>query len=170
MKNLLAAVAIGAAATLGVAGCASQNPEAKRSAGEFTDDAALTAKVKTAIATNVGARAAGSINVETYKGVVQLSGFVDSKDMAERALAAARKVGGVNSVRCRIDRAIQVRRRGNEAFHYFPATIYDLYCGQGHFVSGEGFEPLFRCWWSWVYRQPYGAPAAGKGQCASSSL
>ena len=98
MRTLFAAVAIGAAAALGVAGCASQS-ETQRSAGQFTDDAALTAKVKTAIATDVGARAAGSINVETYKGVVQLSGFVDSKDMAERALAAARKVGGVNSVK-----------------------------------------------------------------------
>jgi osmotically-inducible protein OsmY len=99
MKALLAAVAIGAAATVGVAGCASQNTETKRSAGQFTADAAVTAKVKTAIASDVGARAAGSINVETYKGVVQLSGFVDSKDMADRALAAARKVGGVSSVK-----------------------------------------------------------------------
>ncbi|TMG73914.1 MAG: BON domain-containing protein [Betaproteobacteria bacterium] len=99
MRSVLAAVAISTAVALGVAGCASQSPQAKRSTGEFTDDAALTAKVKTAIATDVGARAAGSINVETYKGVVQLSGFVDSKDMAERALAAARKVSGVNSVK-----------------------------------------------------------------------
>jgi len=40
MKALLAGVAIGAAVTLGVAGCASQNPETQRSAGQFTDDAA----------------------------------------------------------------------------------------------------------------------------------
>src|ERR687883_1354529 len=99
MRTLCAALAISAAAALGVSGCASRNPETQRSAGQFTDDAALTAKVKTAIATDVGARAAGSINVETYKGVVQLSGFVDNKDMAERALAAARKVGGVSSVK-----------------------------------------------------------------------
>ncbi|MFN2646475.1 MAG: BON domain-containing protein [Burkholderiales bacterium] len=99
MRTLFAALALGAAATLGVAGCASQNPETQRNAGEFTDDAALTAKVKTAIATDVGARAAGSINVETYKGVVQLSGFVDNKDMAERALAAAKKVSGVKSLK-----------------------------------------------------------------------
>jgi osmotically-inducible protein OsmY len=99
MKALLAGVAIGAAVTLGVAGCASKNPETQRNAGQFTDDAAVTAKVKTAIATDVGARAAGSINVETYKGVVQLSGFVDNKDMAERALTAARKVNGVSSVK-----------------------------------------------------------------------
>jgi osmotically-inducible protein OsmY len=99
MKTLCAAIAIISAAALGIAGCASQNAPAQRNAGQFTDDAALTAKVKTAIATDVGARAAGSINVETYKGVVQLSGFVDSKDMAERALAAAKKVSGVNSVK-----------------------------------------------------------------------
>ena len=98
MRTLAAALAIGAAVALG-AGCASQNPQNQRSAGQFTDDAALTAKVKTAIATDVGARAAGSINVETYKGVVQLSGFVDNKDMAERALTAARKVNGVSSVK-----------------------------------------------------------------------
>jgi osmotically-inducible protein OsmY len=98
MRTAVAAFAIALVAALGVAGCAS-SPETKRSAGQFTDDAALTAKVKTAIATDVGARAASAINVETYKGVVQLSGFVDSKDMAERAVAAAKKVSGVQSLK-----------------------------------------------------------------------
>ena len=98
MRTVIAAFSIALAAALGVAGCAS-SPETKRSAGQFTDDAALTAKVKTAIATDVGARAASAINVETYKGVVQLSGFVDSKDMAERAVAAAKKVSGVQSLK-----------------------------------------------------------------------
>ncbi len=98
MRTALAAFGIALAATLGVAGCAS-SPETKRSAGEFTDDAALTAKVKTAIATDVGARAASAINVETYKGVVQLSGFADNRDMANRAVEAARKVSGVKSLK-----------------------------------------------------------------------
>ena len=98
MRPLLAACSIALAAALGVAGCAS-SPETKRSSGEFTDDAALTAKVKTAIATDVGARAASAINVETYKGVVQLSGFVDSQDMANRAVASAKKVSGVKSLK-----------------------------------------------------------------------
>lgn len=98
MKPLLTAISIALAAALGVAGCAS-TPETKRGAGEFTDDAALTAKVKTAIATDVGARAASAINVETYKGVVQLSGFVDTQDMANRAVASARKVGGVKQLK-----------------------------------------------------------------------
>jgi osmotically-inducible protein OsmY len=98
MRTVIAAFSIALAAALGVAGCAS-SPETKRSAGEFSDDAALTAKVKTAIATDVGARAASSINVETYKGVVQLSGFVDSQDMASRAVDAAKRVSGVKTLK-----------------------------------------------------------------------
>ena len=62
-------------------------------------DAALSARVKAAIATDVGARAAGSLNVETYGGVVELSGFADSEQQATRAAQAAKKVQGVRSVR-----------------------------------------------------------------------
>ena len=92
----MAATAAVAAAVLGA--CASR-PENQRSAGEFTDDAALTAKVKTAIATDAGARTASAVNVETYRGVVQLTGFVDSEDQASRAVSAAKKVQGVRSVK-----------------------------------------------------------------------
>ena len=98
MRTAIAAFSIALATAFGVAGCAS-SPETKRTVGETSEDVALTAKVKTAIATDVGARAAASINVETYKGVVQLSGFVDSQDMANRALAAAKKVGGVQNLK-----------------------------------------------------------------------
>ena len=98
MRTAIAAFSIALATAVGVAGCAS-SPQTKRSAGEFSEDAALTAKVKTAIATDVGARAASSINVETYKGVVQLSGFVDSRDMANRAVDAAKKVSGVKTLK-----------------------------------------------------------------------
>jgi hyperosmotically inducible protein len=66
---------------------------------ESGSDAALSAKVKAAIATDVGARAAGSLNVETYGGVVELSGFADSQAQATRAAQAAKKVQGVRSVR-----------------------------------------------------------------------
>jgi osmotically-inducible protein OsmY len=66
---------------------------------ESGSDAALSAKVKAAIATDVGARAAGSLNVETYGGVVELSGFADSEQQASRAAQAAKKVQGVRSVR-----------------------------------------------------------------------
>ena len=99
-RNTLAAATVAVAAAFGIVGCASpDHPENKRSAGEFTDDAALTAKVKTAIATDVGARAAAAVNVETYRGTVQLTGFVDSQDMANRAVNAAKKVNGVKSVK-----------------------------------------------------------------------
>ena len=98
MRTAIAAFSIALATAFGVVGCAS-SPQTQRSVGETSADAALTAKVKTAIATDVGARAASSINVETYKGVVQLSGFVDSQDMANRALAPAKKVGGVQNLK-----------------------------------------------------------------------
>jgi hyperosmotically inducible periplasmic protein len=94
-------VAGAAAALTGLAGCASSTSEdrSRRSAGEFTDDAALTAKVKTAIATDAGAKTAAALNVETYRGVVQLTGFVDSEEQAQRAVSAAKKVQGVRSVK-----------------------------------------------------------------------
>src|SRR5215212_6918613 len=99
MKSSLAAVSIAVAAALGVGACASPKPESQRNAGEFTDDAAITAKVKSAIASDVGARTAANVNVDTYRGVVQLSGFADSKDQMERAAKAAGKVSGVKSVK-----------------------------------------------------------------------
>ncbi len=88
-----------AATAASVLGACASDRQTQRSAGEFTDDAALTAKVKTAIATDAGARTASAVNVETYRGVVQLSGFVDSEDQASRAVTAAKKVQGVRSVR-----------------------------------------------------------------------
>jgi hyperosmotically inducible protein len=89
----LAVVAIG-----GFAACSS-DPQKKETAGEYASDTGLTAKVKTAIATDVGARTAAGVNVETFKGTVQLSGFVDSQDQATRAADAAKKVDGVRSVK-----------------------------------------------------------------------
>jgi osmotically-inducible protein OsmY len=83
---------------LAVAGCAT-NKGPERTTGEFTDDAAVTAKVKSAIATDVGARTAAAVNVDTYRGVVQLTGFVDSDEQATKAANAAKKVSGVRSVK-----------------------------------------------------------------------
>ena len=99
MRKTLAACTIALATALAMGGCASSKPENQRNAGEFTDDAAITAKVKSAIASDVGARTAAAVNIETYRGVVQLSGFVDSQDQATRAVSAAQKVGGVKSVK-----------------------------------------------------------------------
>lgn len=87
-----------AALVLGLSACANDGSP-RRGAGEFASDAALTAKVKTAIATDVGAATAANINVNSYKGEVQLSGFVASNDQASQAAMAARGVEGVHSVR-----------------------------------------------------------------------
>lgn len=96
-----------AAAALGLSACATDSDSSRRGAGEFTSDAALTAKVKTAIATDVGAGTAANINVNSYKGDVQLSGFVGSQDEVSRAVQAANSVEGVRNVRN------DVRVRGN---------------------------------------------------------
>ena len=98
-RAVFTAAALALAGVL-AAGCASQEQkQQERTAGQFTDDAAVTAKVKSAIASDVGARAAAAIDVDTYRGVVQLSGFVDSKDVVERATQAAGKVSGVKSLK-----------------------------------------------------------------------
>ena len=93
------AAGFAAVALAGLGACASSEDVNRRSTSEFTDDAAVTAKVKSAIATDAGARTAGAVNVETYRGVVQLTGFVDSEDQATRAVSAAKKVQGVRSVK-----------------------------------------------------------------------
>jgi hyperosmotically inducible periplasmic protein len=91
--------ALGMIAALALAACASKPPETARTTSDFNNDATVTARVKSAIATDVGARTAAAINIETYRGVVQLTGFVDSRDQAAKAEAAAKKVDGVRSVR-----------------------------------------------------------------------
>lgn len=74
-------------------------PSAKReSAGEYIDDTAITAKVKAAFATDPQVKAT-QVQVETYKGTVQLSGFVDSKESSRRAVELARQVHGVKDVK-----------------------------------------------------------------------
>src|SRR5688500_6984910 len=87
IRNLFLALFL----AVGVAACGSA-PKEQRSAGEFTDDAALTAKVKSAIATDAGA-------VEADRGAVQLTGFVDSDEQASRVVTATKKVSGVRSVK-----------------------------------------------------------------------
>ena len=66
--------------------------------GEYVDDALITAKVKTAIFNEPSLKTA-EINVETFKGVVQLSGFVSSPQSVETAVNVARQVKGVQSVK-----------------------------------------------------------------------
>ncbi|MBU5636206.1 BON domain-containing protein [Geomonas sp. Red69] len=71
-----------------------QNQE---STGQYVDDSVITAKVKSAIFGDPTLKLL-QIKVTTYKGVVQLSGFVDSKQSADKAGEVAREVKGVVSV------------------------------------------------------------------------
>jgi hyperosmotically inducible protein len=79
-----------------VIGCASTSKQ--EGTGEYVDDSVITGKVKAAIFNDPVTKVA-EINVETYKGVVQLSGFVSSSAAASRAVELARTVSGVKSVK-----------------------------------------------------------------------
>lgn len=86
-------------AILLVAGCAGSG--ADKSTGEHVDDAVITTKVKTAMVRADDVDAV-DVKVKTYKGVVQLSGFVDSENEASEAELIARRVAGVKRVENRI--------------------------------------------------------------------
>ncbi|MBI3545570.1 MAG: BON domain-containing protein [Gammaproteobacteria bacterium] len=77
-------------------GCAPTNKQ--ESTGQYVDDALITTKVKTAIF-NEPTLKATEINVETYKGTVQLSGFVNSQTDINKAVEVARQVKGVAAVK-----------------------------------------------------------------------
>jgi osmotically-inducible protein OsmY len=66
--------------------------------GEYIDDSVITGKVKAAFAADPVVKAT-QVQVETFKGTVQLSGFVDSRESAQRAVEIARGVKGVQSVK-----------------------------------------------------------------------
>jgi hypothetical protein len=123
-RALLVAAALGSTV---MAGCASDNeretpapqPAASRqpaapgqpaaagqqTAGEAVDDAVVTAKVKARLVDDEVTKAY-QINVETFKGTVQLSGSVDSEEARSRATELAKNVGGVKDVK----NSLQIRR------------------------------------------------------------
>ena len=77
-------------------GCASTAKQ--EGTGEYVDDTVLTSKVKAAIFSDPSLKSA-EINVETFKGVVQLSGFVNSREDINKAVKVTRSVPGVVSVK-----------------------------------------------------------------------
>ncbi len=77
-------------------GCASTSKQ--EGTGEYVDDTVITTKVKTAIFNDPNLKSS-EINVETFKGVVQLSGFVSSRADINRAVEIARGIAGVKSVK-----------------------------------------------------------------------
>jgi len=78
------------------AGCASTRTQ--EATGEYVDDTVITSKVKAAILAEPSLSSA-EINVETFKGVVQLSGFVNSSADITKAIEVARGITGVTSVK-----------------------------------------------------------------------
>ncbi|WP_033137320.1 BON domain-containing protein [Aeromonas finlandensis] len=79
-----------------VVGCASTTT--KEGTGEYLDDSVITTKVVTAIFNDPELKTA-EINVETFKGVVQLSGFVTSNYNINKAVVVAKSIKGVTSVK-----------------------------------------------------------------------
>ena len=112
-KALLVAAVLGSTA---IAGCAATSDEesaaaaqkesaaTQQTAGDVVDDSVVTAKVKAKLVDDPVTKAY-QINVETFKGTVQLSGFVDSAEARSRATQLARDVGGVKDVK----NSLQVR-------------------------------------------------------------
>ena len=125
-RTLLVAAAIGSTV---LAGCAADNERAsstrqqaathhpapapagapaasgQQTAGEAVDDAVVTAKVKARLVDDEVTKAY-QINVETFKGTVNLSGSVDSEEARSRASELAKNVGGVKGVK----NSLQVRK------------------------------------------------------------
>ena len=85
-----------AASALFAAGCASTSSQP--STGEYIDDSTITTKVKSAIFNEASLKVL-QINVETYKSVVQLSGFANSNTDISTAGKIAESVAGVKSVK-----------------------------------------------------------------------
>ena len=79
-----------------VVGCASKPKQ--EGTGEYIDDTVITTKVKAAILGEPTLKSA-EINVETFKGVVQMSGFVNSAADIDKAIELTRRVEGVKSIK-----------------------------------------------------------------------
>ncbi|MBU2623522.1 MAG: BON domain-containing protein [Proteobacteria bacterium] len=87
---------IGLVLVVFIAGCA--GTVNRESTGEYIDDSVLTSKVKAEIFNDPMLKVL-QINVESFKGVVQLSGFVNSAQASARAVEIANSVKGVKSVK-----------------------------------------------------------------------
>ncbi len=107
IQNKLLVLTISLVGALALAGCGKSEekgpkpegpkPEAKTTVGTEVDDSAITTKVKSALLADADVKSF-DIKVETRKGEVQLSGFVDNQSQMDRAVAVAKGVEGVKKV------------------------------------------------------------------------
>src|SRR5512133_4282777 len=97
-RHLLWAIATAGLLLAGAPVLSCSSTRTPESTGEYVDDSAITTKVKAAILEDPALKTF-QISVKTYKGVVQLSGFVDSRDTVGRAGEVAGKVSGVREVK-----------------------------------------------------------------------
>jgi hyperosmotically inducible protein len=107
IQNKLLVLTISLVGALSIASCGKceengakpdgPNPDAKTTVGTDVDDSAITTKVKSALLADADVKSA-DIKVETRKGEVQLSGFVDNQAQMDRAVAVAKGVEGVKKV------------------------------------------------------------------------
>ncbi len=92
--NSVIVLLLAVAATL-VAACAATSTQ--ESTGGYVDDATITAKIKTNLVQDAKV-SSNDVHVKTYKGVVDLSGFVDSQSQISQAGVVAGQVSGVKAV------------------------------------------------------------------------
>jgi osmotically-inducible protein OsmY len=104
-RQKTAALLLAAIMASTVVACSSSPTQ--QSTGQAIDDGVVTAKVKAKLIEDPVTKA-HQINVETFKGTVQLSGFVETDQARSRALQLARDVDGVKSVKD----ALEVRKGG----------------------------------------------------------
>jgi osmotically-inducible protein OsmY len=95
--NLFLALSLGitAVTAVGLAGCAGDRYN--RSTGEYIDDTALTSRVKSALGDNAAYKF-DDVKVTSFRGTVQLSGFVNTAEQKQRASDVAKGVEGVKKV------------------------------------------------------------------------
>lgn len=99
VPTLVALLALGGGIATVSTGCAGSPTQ--QSTGEFVDDATITTKVKAAMVRDPVVSAL-DVNVDTFKGTVQLTGFVDTQEQAQRAEQIAAGVQGVTSVQNKV--------------------------------------------------------------------
>jgi osmotically-inducible protein OsmY len=85
------------ATLLTAVGCSSTKTQ--EGTGEYVDDTVITSKVKSLILKDADFKTSTEVNVETFKGVVQLSGFVSTPAQQAKAVTIASSVSGVKSVK-----------------------------------------------------------------------